>query len=467
MSNIKKYAINGLFNTQNVVIPFDENIKILIGENGLGKTTILNSLYYVLTKKWHKLIKIPFESIELTFDSNSIIRFSKKQLEAYLMDDKRQRKRGHIQIIAQLKTLIPDIDKLKQELLKPDVFNQQAVINHQDIINYIIKNKINQHIGAPTGVLVDCFIRLLTDEFVLVFDDIDKIIDEQLDTSIMYFPTYRRVEEELQNLGQLRKISNNDFDFNDPFEEEERIELSNIEEETLIQFGMQDVENRIRNVLYQISEMSLTGFTTVTGQVLSQMLKGFPNVDETSLSQLNKADIEIILNRVRGNLSEYDRNNIIGIVESKKLSDKKDLVFFLSKLIGVYETQKELDNRIKNFVTVCNKYLVGKELVFNESSVSIDIIRKKSGQVVRLNQLSSGEKQIVSLFSKIYLEEHSSITVLFDEPELSLSIEWQKLLLPDILSSGKCKFLLAVTHSPFIFKNDLDKFAVGMNMFID
>ncbi|MXV51229.1 AAA family ATPase [Pedobacter sp. HMF7647] len=467
MSNIKKYAINGLFNTQNVVIPFDENIKILIGENGLGKTTILNSLYYVLTKKWHKLIKIPFESIELTFDSNSIIRFSKKHLEAYLMDDKRQRKRGHLQIISQLKSLIPNVNKLKEELLKPDTVNQQTIINHQDIINYIIKNRINQQIGAPTGVLVDCLIRLLTDEFVLVFDDINKIIEEQLDTTIMYFPTYRRVEEELQNLGQLRKISNDDFDFSDPFEEEERIELSNIEEETLIQFGMQDVETRIKSVLFQISEMSLTGFTTVTGQVLSQMLKGFPTVDESSLLHLNKDDIEIILNRVRGNLSETDRRNIIGIVESKKLSDKKDLVFFLSKLIGVYETQKELDNRIKNFVAVCNKYLVGKELKFDESSVSIDIIRKKSGQMVKLNQLSSGEKQIVSLFSKIYLEEHSSITVLFDEPELSLSIEWQKLLLPDILSSGKCKFLLAVTHSPFIFKNELDKYAVGMNIFID
>ena len=73
-------------------------------------------------------------------------------------------------------------------------------------MNYIIKNRINQKIAAPTALLVECFTRLLTDDFVLIFDDINKIIDEQLDTTIMYFPTYRRVEEELQNLGQLRKI---------------------------------------------------------------------------------------------------------------------------------------------------------------------------------------------------------------------------------------------------------------------
>lgn len=467
MSNIKKFTINGLFKVQNVVIPFENNIKILIGENGLGKTTILNSLYYLLTKKWHKLIKVPFDSIELEFDNTSVISFSKNQLEAFLVDDKRQRKRGNIHIINQLKNMFPDVEVLKKELMKTDLYNQQVSINHQDIINYIIKNKINQHIAAPTGVLVDCFVRLLTDSFVVIFDEINKIIDEQLDTTIMYFPTYRRVEEELQNLGQLRKINPSEFEFEDPFEVEEKIELSNIEEETLIQFGMQDVEQRIRQVLFQINEMSLTGFTTVTGEILTQMLKGFPNVTEETLAYLNKDDIKIILNRVRGNLSELDRNNIIGIVESKKLSDKKDLVFFLSKLIEIYNQQKELDNRIKSFVSVCNKYLVGKEIVFNESSVSIEILRKKTDQIVKLNQLSSGEKQIVSLFSKIYLEEHKSITVLFDEPELSLSIEWQKQLLPDIISSEKCKFLLAVTHSPFIFKNDLDKYAVGMNIFID
>jgi predicted ATPase len=136
-------------------------------------------------------------------------------------------------------------------------------------------------------------------------------------------------------------------------------------------------------------------------------------------------------------------------------------------LIDIYRDQKGLDDSIKTFVEVCNKYLVSKQMRFNESSVTLDVIREKTGKAVKLNQLSSGEKQIISLFSKIYLEQHENLTVLFDEPELSLSIEWQKMLLPDILSSNKCKFLLAVTHSPFIFKNELDLHAVGMSIYID
>ena len=76
--------------------------------------------------------------------------------------------------------------------------------------------------------------------------------------------------------------------------------------------------------------------------------------------------------------------------------------------------------------------------------------------------LSSGEKQIVSLFSKLYLESAKKCILLIDEPELSISMKWQKMLLPDIMRSGNCRLLLTVTHSPFIFDNEFDNDAHDM-----
>jgi hypothetical protein len=44
---------------------------------------------------------------------------------------------------------------------------------------------------------------------------------------------------------------------------------------------------------------------------------------------------------------------------------------------------------------------------------------------------------------------------------------WQQQLLPDIINSGKCELLLAVTHSPFIFDNELDKYAIeSLNIYL-
>jgi predicted ATP-binding protein involved in virulence len=63
------------------------------------------------------------------------------------------------------------------------------------------------------------------------------------------------------------------------------------------------------------------------------------------------------------------------------------------------------------------------------------------------------------------LIEECRFIVLFDESELSLAIDWQQNLLPNIVKSGKCHFLLAVTHSPFIFENELEKYAIGLNVY--
>lgn len=85
---------------------------------------------------------------------------------------------------------------------------------------------------------------------------------------------------------------------------------------------------------------------------------------------------------------------------------------------------------------------------------------------VLLNQLSSGEKQIVSIFSQIYLNIDTRFLILIDEPEMSLSLFWQENFLPDLLASGKCDFLMAVTHSPFIFGEKLKQYTVGINEFL-
>ena len=57
---LKRFIINDLFDYQTVDIPFDKDIKILIGENGLGKTTVLNTLYFVLNKNLNDCLKLIF-----------------------------------------------------------------------------------------------------------------------------------------------------------------------------------------------------------------------------------------------------------------------------------------------------------------------------------------------------------------------------------------------------------------------
>ncbi|OUI82220.1 hypothetical protein HK22_13860 [Gluconobacter sp. DsW_056] len=81
-----------------------------------------------------------------------------------------------------------------------------------------------------------------------------------------------------------------------------------------------------------------------------------------------------------------------------------------------------------------------------------------------LDALSSGEKQMISLFAKMFLYPNKKI-VLIDEPELSLSIDWQREILVDVLGAPSCSQVIAITHSPFVFDNDLEPFAGAIQSF--
>ena len=107
--------------------------------------------------------------------------------------------------------------------------------------------------------------------------------------------------------------------------------------------------------------------------------------------------------------------------------------------------------------------------IYNSENYTCDIFNMLDyEEKIKINfqDLSSGEKQIVSLFSHLCLDKNEKVFVFIDEPELSLSVDWQKTFLPDIVKSPKFVGLLATTHSPFVFDNDLENSVHGINEFV-
>lgn len=78
MLNLEKFSIIRLNGDQNIEIYFDENKRVVIAENGSGKTTIMNILYYALKNDVNGLRKYDYEKCILKFRSKSEIIFEKK-----------------------------------------------------------------------------------------------------------------------------------------------------------------------------------------------------------------------------------------------------------------------------------------------------------------------------------------------------------------------------------------------------
>lgn len=444
-SPIKSFLVYGLFGTSDVHIPFENDVKILIGENGLGKTQVLNMFYYVLTGNFLKLRECSFEKIEIEFE-NERIGISKNDL-VFENDDNAHVTRKIFSKLGlrgislhefKLRVNLETNHKKKKEIIEDIIIKHSQLSNRKNsvyenyLFNYFLENEKSISKQQKTIYLNN-------------LKNFEKKIKQNLSNEkVLYFPTYRRVEEDLKNLG----YNEEEFHSND---------------DKLIQFGMDDVKARFNTIENNIDNLLKEGFSKISGEILSQLVKGFSDADSSILNRIDENDIEIILARVGQQLSEKDKNEIRNIVLNQKINNQS-LLFFLQKLIEIYEKQRPLDNLVKKYKSICNKYLINKEVFYDESDIRIYIKSKLSDEEISLEKLSSGEKQILAIFSKIYLSKKDQrFIVLFDEPELSLSMKWQQQLLPDMVDSGKCDFLLAVTHSPFIFDNKLDQYAMGLN----
>jgi len=440
-SNIKSFSVHGLFGTDDVHIPFDENIKILVGENGIGKTQLLNLFYYTLTKKYLRLGEFHFDKLILEFRKGNRIEIPKSKVDELIQE-------------------IYDYPVLK------DFIDQFGYPQLEMLRNRFTQIKGNKRILEPEFDYFFKYRKLSMSQIFRVFSKVESNKDNQSNlfftecdieiesgmegSEIMYFPTYRRVEEDLYNVG---------------YSDDEILNQEN----TLIQFGMDDVQKRFDNIQNTIDTLLKNGFSDISSEILSQLLEDEEDVtDSDFLKNIEDNDVEILVARVGTRMSEPKKKKIKELLLKKEAKPKDStLNFFLKKLIEIYSSQKELDNSVKKFRKVCNEYLINKKVFYDESAIKISIKSERNSCDIVLNKLSSGEKQIISMFSKIYLSEGDKrFIVLFDEPELSLSMLWQKQLLPDILKSGKCEFLLAVTHSPFIFDNELDRYAIGLNEYV-
>lgn len=452
-SFIQNFSIEGLFGYKNVSIDFDDNVKIIVSENGAGKTTILSCLYDLLIGDYESLLKINFNAISIKFESRKeTFHFEKAQIRSYcqyLLSS-----RDDDSSISSLIRRVISAEEL-EELASKDITENN--------INELYE-KYQDSIHLPKSIwrqVLSTFIE--TGHKYKNFRDLHQFLQSTA-YKFLYYPTYRRIEEDFRNILKGKRIGHRTIN--------SRMELSEYFDNTKIKFGMKDVQERIDKIIDEIKQSSVTGFATVSGSMITKLLEN--NSESEDSQDFNESEVSIVLSRVGNNMSDGDKKKIMDQISiDPDLSEQSPFLrYFLSQLLLVYKNQRKLDVAIKSFVEVCNKYLVNKRFVYDESDVTLRIVRTVGEGLfegndckIKLDNLSSGEKQIVSIFSQLYLEYEKRFVILFDEPELSLSLFWQQELLPDIMKTGKCVFMLSVTHSPFIYDNELQNNAVALSTY--
>lgn len=134
------------------------------------------------------------------------------------------------------------------------------------------------------------------------------------------------------------------------------------------------------------------------------------------------------------------------------------IYYFLSKTNNFFNIKSnfyslvDLNNSINicindNVIKILNDFM--PEKVFTLSKNELLISDKSLGTLIEHHQLSSGELKLIILLSIIY-NSTSDDVILIDEPELSLSIYWQRRIIDLILNELNSYSIILATQSSFL-----------------
>jgi predicted ATPase len=113
-------------------------------------------------------------------------------------------------------------------------------------------------------------------------------------------------------------------------------------------------------------------------------------------------------------------------------------------------------HKIRKFEMAVNLFLDGKSLKVSEYANGrpnkwreYAYIQAAGGTCYPLSTLSSGERQILTmLFSATRMSTSDTGIFLIDEPELSLHVDWQRIILTELNAQAPSRQIIACTHSP-------------------
>lgn len=424
---IKKLQIEKLHGYIDYDIEFNDDVTFLYGDNGCGKTTILNILTSIITGRVYELSKYQFKTISLEYSS---------------MKEK----------------------AIKKITVEIDIENRSILLNY---------NKTDYSIGIQRIRVIDSRLEEINEIERFYFNEYSVLSEVKNEFNYIYLPLNRngslnelnfRFNKKMHRLNNLASYSS-DMTLND------------------VADLIKDAYNRINFNLSKInetfSEELLKSFLDIENISNARQLLAYANkLDPSEITKI-KNDYTDVLKTIKKwdgmtekKITDFFESLLNDVKESEGESGFSiEILFKLSELIKINKvieraekielSKSKVSQPLSNFLDAVNKFInmktTKKEMYIDkDGNIYLKTPYKKR---IDLQQLSSGEKQIVTFFAYLLfgLQDTNQSIFIVDEPELSLHLQWQRQFVDTLLDLNPDIQLIFATHAPEIIGKHRDK----------
>ena len=430
--NIQHIDIEDLFGIYTYSIPVDNidisQLLILYGQNGAGKTTILQMIFNLLSSEngeGHKteLANSKFKKISIKLSNNIVI-------SAFRLDD----------LIGDYILSFQNQETTFKVECKPILNGKKYSLHDMDAEDDFYH-----------------FLLLLKDIKLSIHSLSD---DRKIKSNISMILNEKNDEVRISDIPidifhEMRRGEGKTFSLSDIF----------------LQTSIQRVETWFNNEALKGNTIGQNDIQEIYFNLITELLddkKKEKKLAEVSISKESMLEKLNILEKKNKEFMKYNLTldfnldkyiNIINVSDRKLETIENILKPYIEGIEKKLNAIEDTKNIIDTFVTTLNEFYTGKELKFTIGATKENGIKIYSQyndkEELNPSMLSSGEKQLLLLFcNTITAREQASIFII-DEPELSLNVVWQRKLINALLEFSKgssIQFILA-SHSIELLSN--------------
>ena len=412
---IEYFKIDKLWGHQNINIPFNKDVNVLIGPNGSGKTTVLTLLHAILSGDLRSILDIKFEQAEIrlrSFKGRSV-----RTIKVGIANEFLKIKVGQ-----------------KEHRVHTDILSGRRNIQYSMFYFHERDSPVRK---TPLEEIEEKLTALVP----LVWLPVSRRLPVTEDSEERH--TKRRSLESVDlRLGELLdKLSDYHSRLN--------VQLS----ERYKKFEHQVLSVILYNKDYdRLDSISLSLPTDAEKKQLQRAFEAAGLLDKQMQIRINDHfdAAEETVKRILEDKSVRLESEDIPVLPL--INRTKDMVEYAGQL---EEDREQIFAPLRLYEKTVTSFL-------NDKSIKVD----ESGQLkiesplqshLNTHHLSSGEKQILILLTQALLRVDEPVVYIADEPELSLHVTWQEKLLESLVTLGRQMQVIVATHSPDIVGNFQNK----------